>query len=68
MKSALLTAKSIFNFLPQISIKLEHHKVVPDLNRTEPRQEPNARFYQVNEAKSMQRIQKNYFLERRTFL
>ena len=68
MKSALLTAKSIFNFFPQFSLKVEQHKGIPDLNKTGPMEEPNDRFYQANVAKSMQRLQENYFLERRTFL
>ncbi|MBD1903671.1 hypothetical protein NDI44_27645 [Trichocoleus sp. DQ-A3] len=68
MKSVLLTAKSIFNFFPQVSIKFEQHKEIPKLHKTELMQEPNDRFYQANVAKSMKRLQDNYFLERRTFL
>lgn len=71
MKSALLTIQPIFNFLPQIFnvFKINEHKKNTDLRGITLLQERPAHRYQADaNISSTQRVQENYFLERRTFM
>lgn len=69
MKSALLTIQPIFNSLPQM-FKINEHKKNTDFSGITLLQEHPAYCYQIDAANvsSTQRVQENYFLERRTFM
>lgn len=68
MRSASVMTKSIVSFLSQFSIPSKQQEKNYESSETELLQERNSKFYKININEAVQRVQENYFLERRSFL
>lgn len=63
-----LTTQSIFSFLSQFLIEFKQKEDTSQFNKTEAINDDGIRSCQADVNKRIQRVQENYFLERRTFL
>ena len=68
MRSTSVMTKSIFSLLSQLSIQSKQQDKNYESSEIELLQERNSQFYKTNINEAVQRVQENYFLERRSFL